>query len=73
MMRFVLRHSLVYLEASLKMKAGLCTNEMGVLIYFSLKNEILDGHWPFRVGQCFDFTMINTQSISCVSCHKHIV
>jgi hypothetical protein len=51
-----------------KTKRDAHANAVGVLTCFHIKNEILGGHWPwenrpsskpFRVGQYFDFTIIN--------------
>lgn len=41
--RFVLKH--FFRKFTLKMKADLHTNEVGVLIYFDIKNAVLVGHW----------------------------
>lgn len=41
--RFVLKH--FFGKFTLKRKANLHTNEVGVLIYFDIKNEILGGPW----------------------------
>lgn len=52
-------------------------SEVGVLGYFHIKNEILMDIGtaecrpkPFRVGQYFDITIINSQSIYS---HKYVV
>lgn len=52
------------------MRGNMHASEVGILTDFHIKSEILGGHWPqqntdrpsskpFRVGQYFDFAIIN--------------